>query len=396
MSQPLPLPDEKICSRKGKLRILVLCMYIYPPYVAGAEIHAYYVSNKLAENGHSVHVIAVAPRKHVEYHVRILFNQSLIRLWRRPLNSLVYIIKVFLLAYLQRREFDVIQIHIANIAMIPAFMLSKISGKPYVVTCHGSEIRLLRKKTLVKLWQKILLLKASHVVAVSNEIRDLLIQEYGLSSRNITLVPNGYDEEFVERLRARTSNGVCGKVPSLVFVGNLREVKDPLNLIEAFKIVSKRTENVHLHIVGDGDLRPAVERKIESYNLQDRVTLHGMLYHKKALEVLASSEIYVSTSVNEGLPTSLIEAMALGKAVVATSVGGVPEIVIDGVNGLLTPPRLPERTAQCVEKLLNDSALAERLRKAAVETVRNYSWSKIAEKYQNIYREVVNQEDRGI
>jgi glycosyltransferase involved in cell wall biosynthesis len=246
----------------------------------------------------------------------------------------------------------------------------------------------------MRLWQKPLLLKASHVIAVSMEIRDLLVQEYGLSSRNITLVPNGYDEEFVEQLRAKTSNSVTLKTPSLVFVGTLREAKDPLNLIEAFKVVSQRIENIHLQIVGDGELRPAVERRIESYNLQDRVTLHGMLYHKKALEVLASSEIYVSTSVNEGLPTSLIEAMALGKAVVATSVGGVPEIVIDGVNGLLTPPRLPERIAQSVEKLMKDSVLTERLKKAAVESVRDYSWSKIAEKYQHVYREVVDQQAR--
>jgi glycosyltransferase involved in cell wall biosynthesis len=388
MLQPFPISDEKE-TQKDKLRILVLCMHVYPAYVAGAEIHAYYVSNKLAENGHYVHVIAIATRKQVETQVRIMFKQSSVRLWRPPFSGLAYVIKVFLLAYLRRCEFDVIQVHIATgMTMLPAFMISKIAGKPYVVTCHGSEIRIFPKKAFSKLLQKILLLKASHVVAVSMDIRDLLLKEYGLSSRKIKIVPNGYDEELVNQLRTIASNSVCGKIPSLVFVGTLREAKDPLNLIEAFRIVSGRVENVRLQIVGDGTLRPAVERKIESYKMQDRVTLHGAVSHERALEVLASSDIYVLTSVDEGLPISLIEAMALGKAVVATSVGGVPEIVIDGVNGMLTPPRLPGRIAQSIERLLEDPVLTERLRKAAAESVRDFSWSNIAQKYQNIYREV--------
>jgi glycosyltransferase involved in cell wall biosynthesis len=395
MLQPLPSSDEEESRQKDKLRLLVLCMHIYPPYAGGAEIHAYYVSNNLAENGYYVHVISVAPKKQVAHHVKIMFNQSLVRLGRRPFSNLAYVFKVFLLAYLRRREFDVIQVHIASTAMIPAFMISKIAGKPYVVTCHGSEIRILRKKAVVRMLQKILLLKASHVVAVSKEIRDLLIKEYGLSSQSITLIPNGYDEVFVKRLLARPSNRVCRKTPSLVFVGSLREVKDPLNLIEAFKVVSDRLKNTHLQIVGDGHLRPAVERKIKCYNLQDRVTLHGMVPHQRALEVMASAEIYISTSVDEGLPTSLIEAMALKKAVITTGVGGVPEIIIDGVNGLLTPPRLPERMARLIERLLKDSVLAERLGKAAAESVRDFSWNSIAQKYQSIYQEVRRQRNKG-
>jgi len=396
MLQPLLSSDKEACKRKDKLGILVLCNYVYPPYVGGTEIHAYYVSNNLAENGYYVHVISIAPKKQVVHHVKSMFNQSLVRLWRRPFNNLAYVLKVFLLAYLRRREFDVIQVHTAYTAMIPAFMISKIAGKPYVVTCHGSEIRIFRKKAVVRLLQKILLLKASHVVAVSKEITDLLIKEYGLSSQSIKLIPNGYDEAFVKQLLARPSNRVFRKTPSLVFVGSLREVKDPLNLIEVFKVVSDRMKNTHLQIVGDGHLRPAVERKIKCYKLQDRVTMHGMVPHQRALEVMASAEIYISTSVEEGLPTSLIEAMALEKAVVTTSVGGVPEIIIDDVNGLLTPPRLPERMAQLIERLLKDPVLAKRLGKTAAESVRDFSWNSIAQKYQNIYREVCRLKGRGI
>jgi glycosyltransferase involved in cell wall biosynthesis len=386
--------DEKKCGQKARLRILVLCTYIYPPYAAGAEIHAYYVSNKLAENGHYVHVFSVAPRKRVVSDAKILFEQSLVKVWRRPFSILFYVCKIFLFAYLLRKEFDVIQVHIANTPMIPAFLLSKITNKPYVVTCHGSEIRILHRKTFVRLPQKILLLNASIVVSVSREIRDLLLKEYGLSSRSIRLIPNGYDEEFVKRFRLSAPNGVSQRNLSLVFVGSLREAKDPLNLIDVFKVVSERVKNVRLQIVGDGPLRQAVERKIEYYGLQDQVILNGAVSHQRALEILASSAIYVSTSVEEGFPTALIEAMALGKAVVVTSVGGVPEIVIDGINGLLTPPRLPERMARSIEQLLKDPVLAEKLGKAAAESVRDFSWNNIAQEYLSIYREVVDKKQR--
>lgn len=382
------VPDKQKYRKTKKLNIIVLCLNVYPPYAAGAEIHAYYVSNKLTEDGNNVNMIAISPRKEIVNQDRVAFKLSSIKLWRQPFGSLAYVVKVFLLAFHLRKEVDAVQVHMASTGMIPAFMLSMISNKPYVVTCHGSDIRIFGRKTFVKFPQKILLLKASKVVSVSKEIKSLLIKEYGLSSQSIKLVSNGYDEELVNRLRAKAPNNVSQKSRSIVFVGSLREVKDPLNLIEVFKIVSERTTDVDLQIVGDGPLRQAVKKKIEDYGLQNRVTMHGAVSHQIALDILASSEIYVSTSIEEGLPTSLIEAMALGKAVVTTRVGGVPEIVVDGENGLLTPPRLPEKMAQSIEQLLKDPALAKKLGEAAADSVKNFSWNDIAQEYLDIYREV--------
>jgi glycosyltransferase involved in cell wall biosynthesis len=393
MLQPSCISDEDQLHKKDKTRLLVICWHIYPPYVGGAEIHAYCVSNALAEKGYPVQVISGTPKKQAGYQVKSMLNQSLVRLWRRPFENFAYVFKVFLAAYLRRRQFDVIQVHIAYTAMIPAFMISKIAGKPYVVTCHGSDIRIFGKRAVVRFLQKILLLKAFRVVTVSKEINDILIKKYRLSSRSIKIIPNGYDERLIKQLLARPLDNAYRKIPSLIFVGSLREVKDPLNLIETFKAVTDRMKNTHLQIVGDGPLREAVERKINSYKLQDRVTLHGIVPHQRALEIMASAEIYVSTSIEEGLPTSLIEAMALEKAVVATDVGGVPGVIVDGINGLLVPPRSPEIMAQSIEPLLRDLVLAKRLGKAAAESVRGFSWKSIAQEYENLYQEVCQQRD---
>src|SRR5512136_2535310 len=133
----------KEMQTRNRLKILMLSTYIYPPYVGGAEMHAYYVANKLAENGNHVHVFSTDSRKPVTYQTKIMFKLSLFKLLPRPLGILHFICKTTVFAFLLRREFDLIQVHIAGALMIPAFVFSKITRKPYVVTCHGSEIRIL-------------------------------------------------------------------------------------------------------------------------------------------------------------------------------------------------------------------------------------------------------------
>jgi glycosyltransferase involved in cell wall biosynthesis len=397
MSQYPSALDEEQLGRKSCLNVLVLCILMYPPHAGGAEIQAYYVSNKLAEWGHNVHVISTGPTNQAEDQDKTLFKQSFIRYkWGRFPGNFAFVLKMFSLGYLLRDKIDVVQVHIADMHMVSAFLLSKIANKPYVVTCHGSDIRILRRSTFGKFLKKAMLKNASKVVSISKEIKDILVNEYGLPSQSIKIITNGYDEEWMKRRLDETSNNAPRENPSLVFVGSLREVKDPLNAVEVFKIVSGPVKNVNLQIVGEGPLRQAVERKIEKYGLQDRVTLHGAVSHQRALEILASSAIYVLTSVEEGLPTSLIEAMALGKPVAATSVGGVPEIVSDGVNGLLTPPRLPEKMAQLIERLLKDPVLAKKLGKAAAESVKDFSWNNIAREYLNVYLEVSRQSSGSI
>jgi len=217
-----------------------------------------------------------------------------------------------------------------------------------------------QEKSYYKVMAKNLLHSASHIIAVSNEIKDLLIREYGILTKSISVIPNGYDDELVKQIQTDIADQAIGKNITLVFVGGLRSVKDPLTLIDAFMMLSEHQKNVQLHIVGDGDLRLIIERKIKFYGLQDRITLHGYLLHGNVLRILSSSDIFVLTSVEEGLPTSLIEAMALGKAVIATNVGGIPEVVKDGMNGILVSPKSPKSVSEALEKLLTNLELRKK------------------------------------
>jgi glycosyltransferase involved in cell wall biosynthesis len=148
--------------------------------------------------------------------------------------------------------------------------------------------------------------------------------------------------------------------------------------------------DVNLCFVGDGQLRPILTQFCISHKLLQYVHFLGNLPHHKALQVVAKSSVFVLSSYEEGLPTALIEAMAFGKPVVATNVGGVSEVIKDGINGILVPPKSPEKLAESIEQLLCNSQLGRELSETASRSVKGYSWNKIAESYLKVYQMCFN------
>jgi len=142
----------------------------------------------------------------------------------------------------------------------------------------------------------------------------------------------------------------------LVTVGRLQAPKDPLTLIRALAELGRPGEAV---IAGDGPDRPAVESEVRRLGMESVVRLAGE--RNDVAELLAAADLFVLSSRSEGLPLSILEAMAAGLPVVASSVGGVPELVVDGETGLLVPPDDPHALAAAIERLLDDSALRRRL-----------------------------------
>jgi glycosyltransferase involved in cell wall biosynthesis len=144
--------------------------------------------------------------------------------------------------------------------------------------------------------------------------------------------------------------------PRLITVGRLRAPKDPLTFIRALAAVSPTPQAV---VVGDGPGRAEVEHEVERLGLAGSVVLVGE--RDDVPELLADASVFVLSSTSEGLPISILEAMAAGLPVVATAVGGAPELVVDGETGLLVPPRDPAALAAAIEKLTSDAGLRRRL-----------------------------------
>ena len=168
--------------------------------------------------------------------------------------------------------------------------------------------------------------------------------------KRTTVIRNGVDASAPVPIRAD------GRVPTVVAVGRLQRPKDPLTLVRALRRLPAGFSAV---IVGDGPERAALEAEIRRLGLEGAIVLAGG--RDDVRDALARADVFVLSSTSEGLPLSILEAMAVGLPVVGSSVGGVPEAVEDGVTGLLVPPRDPVRLAAALERLLADPALRRRL-----------------------------------
>jgi glycosyltransferase involved in cell wall biosynthesis len=229
--------------------------------------------------------------------------------------------------------------------------------------------------------------KAKSIFAVSNEIATILTEKYGVHRDKIHIVKNGYDERTTKKLVSIQPYGSMKDSKVVVCVASMRAEKDHMTLLKGFAKLIKKVSGAQLLLVGDGPLRPQLEEFCAQQGLRS-VKFLGNLRHRNLLECVSGSDVFALTSSEEGMPTAVVEALALGKPVVATSVGGIPEVVKDGENGILIPPRSPSGVAKALEALLTDVGLRKRLGKVASESVKNYSWSKIAEKYEETYRAV--------
>lgn len=236
-------------------------------------------------------------------------------------------------------------VHARNWGTIDAVIGARLAGVPVVIQSeHGRALsdleglhrRRIQVRRLLAPWID------AHVV-VSTHLQRWLIEQVGIGAAKVTLVRNGVDvvrfKPLLERDRIRQQ---LGYAPSdLVFgaVGRLDPVKDHRTLLEAFSIVASRHRRSRLIIVGEGPERRALEEVVRRRGLADSVRLVGQ--REDVPQWLGIADVFVQPSLMEGMCNALLEAMAVGLPVVATRVGGNPEIVEHGVSGLLVAPADP-------------------------------------------------------
>jgi glycosyltransferase involved in cell wall biosynthesis len=177
----------------------------------------------------------------------------------------------------------------------------------------------------------------------------------------------------------------------VVAVGRLIEVKGFRYLIEAVR----RLEGIHLAVIGDGPLRGELEELARS--IRDRVTFTGNLDRFAVSEAVAAADIVAVPSIisskgfRDGLPTTLLEAMAAGRPIVASAIGGIPEVLAHETNGLLVPEKNPRALADAVRRLRSDPGLSERLgANARATAISTFDWASAAEAFERIFEAAVD------
>ncbi len=175
---------------------------------------------------------------------------------------------------------------------------------------------------------------------------------------------------------------------TLLFLGRLGKRKGIYDIIEALVKVKQRHPDVRLIAAGDGE-REEVARYARLMGVEENIELPGWIDQKEAVKLRSQSWIYVMPSYNEGLPMSILEAMSSGLPVISTPVGGIPDAVSDGVEGLLIEPGNVDQLAESIERLLGDKQLLRQMSLAAEEKVRNtFSSESIVPQIETIYHEI--------
>jgi glycosyltransferase involved in cell wall biosynthesis len=257
------------------------------------------------------------------------------------------------------------------------------------VHLHTTTSRRLRLYRAVDLF---LLRLADRVITVSRDQRRMLLGR-GVDRRRLVLVPTVVDAEACARLAgdpaaARAALSVPDEARVVTLVGRLTTQKGVDTFLDAARTVHQVRPNALFVIVGDGPDRSDLEARAIAGELDGTVRFLG--YRDDIPRVLAASDIIVMPSRAEGLPHLLLEALAVGRPVVASHVGGIPDVVHDGETGLLVPPAAPDRVADGVLRLLADPDLADRLARAGRRYVdRHCSPEMAARRLASVYRAAV-------
>jgi glycosyltransferase involved in cell wall biosynthesis len=218
------------------------------------------------------------------------------------------------------------------------------------------------------------------IVSVSKEVAQSVKTVYGVDSE---VIYNGVEiDEFSNNLKREN------KFVNILNIASFKREKNIPLLIDAFSEAIAQEKKIKLILVGDGAQKNLLEQQIEKKGIRESVTLLG--WRSDIPEIFANCDIFALSSDSEGLGMVLIEAMAAGRPIIATRVGGVPEIVEDGATGILVAPGDSHAFAEAILKLSRDEKLREEMgRKGREKAEREFNMKIVALKYERLYEKLL-------
>ncbi len=287
--------------------------------------------------------------------------------------------------------FDLIHAHTLCLDGPAAVRLGRLVGAPVICTMHGSDVNILPQESrLARRAARWTIQNAAALVAVSAELERKALS-IGVPKREIAIVPSGADlERFVpiEQRQARDRLGLprAGKI--IVYISRLDRLKGLSYLLVALKRVLERRRDCMLALVGEGPDRRYLEQQAAQLGLAESVHFAGIRPHAEIPLWINASDLVAHPSLSEGSPLPIYEALACGKPIVASRVGGIPELITSEAYGLLVPPADPLALAEALGHGLEKTWDAALIREHGAQ----YSWDASAERLIGLYRQVLHGE----
>jgi glycosyltransferase involved in cell wall biosynthesis len=289
----------------------------------------------------------------------------------------------------------VVHTHAAKAGLLGR-VAARLAGVPVVIhTYHGHVLRGYfgpLKTAVFRGLETVMAGLSDAIVAVSDAVRKDLISLGVAGADKIRVVPLGLDLAHLSRELPRGAlrhrHGIDAAAPLIGMVGRLVPIKDVPTFLRAADIVHKAKPESRFALVGDGEERNLLEEECRRLGLSETVSFHG--WRQDIGAVLGDLDVVVNCSLNEGTPVALIEALAAGRPVVATSVGGTPDLLGHGLRGLLVPPSDPEALAVAILEILNAPDVAGRRAEAGrAYVLAQHGVGRLLDDIDSLYRELI-------
>jgi len=381
----------------------------YPPFVqGGAGNYAEKLTKELSKLYHQVHIISPRVKGSRKYEVDAGLIVHRINFINKPLLSApsywINLRKRFKAIEKEVGGFDIV--HGNNVSDFS--LTKKMMKAPRVLTIHHlahnvldiikptyfNRIRNLGGETgLIPHIEKICIKRADKIIAVSNYTKKELTSIYNIPNAKIEVIYNGLEEKSFdfdekERKKIRNKFGI-NKKPTILFVGRLEERKGLSFLLQAFKRVLTNID-ANLVVVGSGNQKP-YKQFAYSLGIMNKVIFTGYVDELTLRKLYSICNVYVSSSKLEGFGLTITEAMAAGKPVVATKVGGVPEIITNEENGILVKVNDLNGLVSGICRYLKDKELSENVGKRNAKYVKEkFNWEKSAKKVERVYKKLIS------
>jgi len=371
--------------------------------LGGAQKATLNLSEWLMERGHDV-VVVSSSKGGLYRRVKEIFGRRFkeIRFLEREINPIYDLIAFFsLFIFILENKFDLVHTHTSKAGILGRWAAFFALRTRNIHTVHGFAFHDYQNKIVKSIFvilERATAVITDRIIAVSESVKNKGLR-YGIADENKYSViyelvdVSGYSDGGFMLRENRSYQKTFFRIG---MVAALKPQKNPQDFIKLAAIMMKKRKNLEFLLIGDGVLRNRLNKMVEKYSIKENFKILG--WREDAYELMKSFDILVLTSLFEGQPHVIIEAMSLGIPIVATKVDGIKDIVINGSNGFLFPPKKPYQMARCIENILDK----DEVKKALSSNARNYFREEKKMDYmhnlgriESIYQEIISGSDRN-
>ena len=383
---------------KRRFSVLLVC-HSYPPIIGGSEIEAQRVCAGLIRRGHRMEVICcgggpmpVASRWTDPFGVPV-------RMYGKAPGKAAdyqYAAGVVWTMLQNARQFDLIYFLMAGVHVAAGVPVARMLGIPSIMKFAGSnDLQDALHCTIGPLEVRAIQQWCERTIILNEAMLDEAVAA-GFDRQRLLWMPNPVDTDLwrppspEEKKELRHRLGLPADARIIIFVGRLVPVKELPFLVDGFAAAAAGDPGAHLVIVGDGPMRAEITDRVASFGLSSRVTFAGSIAPNDTRFWLQASDIFTLVSAREGLPVSLIEAMAAGLPSAVTNIPAITQLITDGHNGLCVPPRDAAALGNAFLRLLGDEGMRTRFGAASRPiAVSRYSLNHVLDCYEELFSEIL-------